>query len=93
MQAVTLEFRTEHLVLLGLVPPVFFEKYEEVELLETLRLERGWRLQLLRLRRNGPLRPDEELALTFLASDDHLRRAIPSDDPSQVRSQNIDSGW
>jgi hypothetical protein len=39
------------------------------------------------------LRPDEELALTFLASDDHLRRAIPSDDPSQVRSQNIDSGW
>jgi predicted DNA binding protein len=61
MQAVTLEFRTEHLVLLGLVPPVFFEKYEEVELLETLRLERGWRLQLLRLRRNGPLRPDEEL--------------------------------
>ena len=39
------------------------------------------------------LRHDEELALTFLASDDHLRRAIPSDDPSQVRSQNIDSGW
>jgi predicted DNA binding protein len=61
MQAVTLEFRTEHLILLGLVPPVFFEKYEEVELLETLRLERGWRLQLLRLRRNGPLKPDEEL--------------------------------
>ena len=28
------------------------------------------------------LRRDEELALTFLASDDHLRRAIPSDDPS-----------
>src|SRR4051812_7397532 len=39
------------------------------------------------------LRPDEELALTFLASDDHLRRAIPSDDPSQVRSRNIDSSW
>ena len=39
------------------------------------------------------LRPDEELAVTFLASDDHLRRAIPSDDPSQVRSQNIDSSW
>ena len=39
------------------------------------------------------LRPDEELALTFLASDDHLRRAIPSDDPSEVRSQNIDGGW
>ena len=30
---------------------------------------------------------------TFLASDDHLRRAIPSDDPSEVRAQNIDSGW
>ena len=39
------------------------------------------------------LRPDEELALTFLASDDHLRRAIPSDDPNEVRSQNIDGGW
>jgi predicted DNA binding protein len=61
MQAVTLEFRTEHLVLLGLVPPVFFEKYEEVELLETLRLEQGWRLQLLRIRRRGALRSAEEL--------------------------------
>ncbi|HSY41193.1 MAG TPA: TonB family protein [Polyangia bacterium] len=39
------------------------------------------------------LRQDEEVALTFLASDDHLRRAIPSDDPSEVRAQNIDSGW
>src|SRR5580692_7266806 len=39
------------------------------------------------------LRQDEELALTFLASDDHLRRAIPSDDPSEVRAQNLDSGW
>ena len=39
------------------------------------------------------LRPDEELALTFLASDDHLKRAIPSDDPTEVRSQNIDGGW
>jgi TonB family protein len=39
------------------------------------------------------LRPDEELALTFLASDDHLRRAIPSDDPTEVRSQNTDSSW
>src|SRR5262249_22923302 len=28
------------------------------------------------------LRPDEELAATFLASDDHLRRTIPSDDPA-----------
>ncbi len=39
------------------------------------------------------LRPDEELALTFLASDDHLKRAIPSDDPNEVRTQNIDGGW
>jgi hypothetical protein len=39
------------------------------------------------------LRQDEELALTFLASDDHLRRAIPSDDPTEVRSQNTDSSW
>jgi TonB family protein len=39
------------------------------------------------------LRQDEELALTFLASDDHLRRAIPSNDPSEVRAQNLDSGW
>jgi predicted DNA binding protein len=61
MQTVTLEFQTEHLVLLGLIPATIFEKYEEVELLETLRLERGWRLQLLRVRRHGPLRPDAEL--------------------------------
>jgi predicted DNA binding protein len=61
MQTVTLEFQTEHLVLLGFLPAAFFEKYEEVELLETLRLERGWRLQLLRLRRHGPMRSDEEL--------------------------------
>ena len=61
MQAVTLEFRTEDLVLIGLVPSEFFENYEELELLETLRLERGWRLQLLRLRRRGPLRSDEDL--------------------------------
>ena len=39
------------------------------------------------------LRPDEELALTFLASDDHLKRAIPSNDPTEVRAQNIDGGW
>ncbi len=39
------------------------------------------------------LRQDEQLALTFLASDDHLRRAIPSDDPTEVRSQNTDSSW
>ncbi len=39
------------------------------------------------------LRQDEELAITFLASDDHLRRAIPSDDPNQVRSENTDTSW
>jgi TonB family protein len=39
------------------------------------------------------LRRDEELAVTLLASDDHLRRAIPSDDPSQVRSENTDTSW
>jgi hypothetical protein len=61
MQSVTLEFRTEDLVLLGVVPPALFEKYEEVELLETLRLEEGWRLQLLRVRRRGPLRTATEL--------------------------------
>jgi len=61
MQTVTLEFRTEDLVLLGVIPPTFFEKYEEVELLETLRLEQGWRLQLLRVRRRGPLRTAAEL--------------------------------
>ncbi|MCW6167733.1 MAG: helix-turn-helix domain-containing protein [Thermoplasmatales archaeon] len=56
MQTVTLEFPTEHLIALGLIPPRFFDRYEEVELLETLRLERGWRLQLVRVRRRGPLR-------------------------------------
>ena len=62
MKTVTLEFRTDDLVALGLVPPRLFAKYEEVELLETLRLERGWRLQLLRVRRRGPLRTAAELA-------------------------------
>ena len=61
MQSVTLEFRTEDLVLLGVIPPALFEKYEEVELLETLRLEEGWRLQLLRVRRRGPLKTASEL--------------------------------
>ncbi len=61
MQSVTLEFRTEDLTLLGLLPVGLFEKYEEVELLETLRLEQGWRLQLLRVRRRGPLRTAAEL--------------------------------
>jgi predicted DNA binding protein len=61
MQSVTLEFRTEDLVLLGVIPEGLFDKYEEVELLETLRLEQGWRLQLLRVRRKGPLRSAAEL--------------------------------
>jgi predicted DNA binding protein len=61
MQAVTLRFRTEDLVRLGVIPPRFFEKFEEVELLETLRLETGSRLELLRLRRRGPLRSAAEL--------------------------------
>jgi len=61
MQSVTLEFRTEDLTLLGLVPRGLFERYEEVELLETLRLEQGWRLQLLRVRRRGPLKTAAEL--------------------------------
>ncbi|MGD0257672.1 MAG: helix-turn-helix domain-containing protein [Thermoplasmata archaeon] len=61
MQSVTLEFRTEDLELLGLIPPGLFAKYEEVELLETLRLEQGWRLQLLRVRRKGALRSAAEL--------------------------------
>ena len=62
MKTVSLEFRTEHLETIGLIPPGFFSRYEEVELLETLRLERGWRLQLLRVRRRGPLRTAAELA-------------------------------
>lgn len=61
VQTVTLEFPTESLELLGLIPPKFFDRYEEVELLETLRLEHGWRLQLLRIRRRGALRTAEEL--------------------------------
>ena len=61
MQSVTLEFRTDDLALLGVIPPGLFDKYEEVELLETLRLEQGWRLQLLRVRRRGPLRTASEL--------------------------------
>lgn len=56
MQAVTLRFRTDDLVQLGLVPPRLFERYEEVELLETLRLDTGSRLELLRVRHKGPLR-------------------------------------
>ncbi|HXW67111.1 MAG TPA: helix-turn-helix domain-containing protein [Thermoplasmata archaeon] len=61
MQSITLEFRSEDLALLGIIPPGLFAKYEEIELLETLRLEQGWRLQLLRVRRRGPLRTAAEL--------------------------------
>ncbi len=61
MRTVTLEFRTEDLVHIGLIPTSFFEKYESVELVETLRLERGWRLQLVKLRRRGPLKSLAEL--------------------------------
>jgi len=61
MQSITLEFRTDDLALLGVIPPGLFDKYEEVELLETLRLEQGWRLQLLRVRRLGPLRTATDL--------------------------------
>lgn len=61
MQTVSLEFATPDLELLGLVPPRLFERYEEIELLETLRLEKGSRLQLLRVRRRGPLRTAAEL--------------------------------
>jgi hypothetical protein len=62
MKTITFEFRTEDLEAIGLIPRGFFSRYEEVELLETLRLERGFRLQLLRVRRRGPLRTAAELA-------------------------------
>jgi TonB family protein len=39
------------------------------------------------------LGPDEELTTTFLASDDHLQRTIPSDDPNDKRTQDIESGY
>jgi predicted DNA binding protein len=61
MRAVTLRFRTEDLVRLGVIPSGLFEKFEEVELLETLRLDAGSRLELLRVRRRGPLRTAAEL--------------------------------
>jgi len=62
VQTVTLEFATPDLELIGLIPEGFFTKYEEVELLETLRLERRWRLQLLRLRRRGALQSAQQIA-------------------------------
>jgi len=39
------------------------------------------------------LRRDEELAVTFLASDDHLRRTIPASDPQEIRTQNNDTSY
>jgi TonB family protein len=36
---------------------------------------------------------EEDLALTFLASDDHLRRTVPASDPNQVRDQNNDTSF
>lgn len=62
VKTISFEFKTEALEAIGLIPRGFFSRYEEVELLETLRLERGWRLQLLRIRRRGPLRSAAELA-------------------------------
>lgn len=61
MQTVTLEFRTSDLELLELFPPGLFARYEEIELLETVQLAQGYRLQLLRVRRRGPLRTAAEL--------------------------------
>ncbi len=61
MQSITLEFRTDDLVALGVVPQQLFDRYEEVELLETLSLEEGSRLELVRLRRRGPVRGAPEL--------------------------------
>ena len=39
------------------------------------------------------LRKDEEVTATFLASDDHLRRAIPASDPADLRTENDDSSF
>ena len=39
------------------------------------------------------LRRDEDLSATFLASDDHLRRTIPSSDPADKRTQNTDDSY
>ncbi|HEY5282970.1 MAG TPA: TonB-dependent receptor, partial [Polyangia bacterium] len=39
------------------------------------------------------LRKDEEVTATFLASDDHLHRAIPASDPADLRTENDDSSF
>ncbi len=61
MRSITFEFRTDDLAALGLVPPHLFDRFEEVELLETLSLDAGSRLELVRLRRRGPVRGVAEL--------------------------------
>lgn len=61
MRSITFEFATPDLVALGLVPPQLFDRFEEVELLETLGLDAGSRLVLVRLRRKGPVRHASEL--------------------------------
>ncbi len=42
---------------------------------------------------NIRLRKDERIDVVFLASDDHLRRSIPSSDPAEVRSENDDTSF
>jgi hypothetical protein len=61
MQTVTLEIPTRALITLGLVPEGFFDRYSELEVLETLGLAETWRLQVLRLRSRGPIRTAQEL--------------------------------
>jgi TonB family protein len=39
------------------------------------------------------LRRDEELSLTLLGSDDHLRRSIPASDPAENRAENSDTSY
>ena len=36
---------------------------------------------------------DEDLALTLLGSDDHLRRTVPSTDPAERKTQNTDASY
>ena len=70
MRAVSLEFPTDVLERLGVVPEGFFQRFEELELLETLRLDADWRLQLLRLRRRGPF----ESAVSLTKEAGRIRR-------------------
>ncbi|HEY7955607.1 MAG TPA: TonB family protein [Polyangia bacterium] len=39
------------------------------------------------------LRRGEELSALFLASDDHLRRSLPSSDPAEVRADETNGSW